>query len=65
MVVSYWDMAAGFVNHGAIDEEMFIESNGECVSFSQRSSLFWKKCGKIMGSPKGSEKSRNSDDENA
>ncbi len=29
MVVSYWDMAAGFVNHGAIDEQMFVESGGE------------------------------------
>ncbi|MDQ6788757.1 MAG: hypothetical protein M3033_18290 [Acidobacteriota bacterium] len=29
MVVSYWDMAASFVNHGAIDEEMFVESQGE------------------------------------
>jgi len=31
MVVSYWDMAAGFVNHGAINEEMFLETNGEAV----------------------------------
>lgn len=30
MVVSYWDMAASFVNHGAIDEEMFMEVSGEC-----------------------------------
>ncbi|MGI9036414.1 MAG: DUF4760 domain-containing protein [Pyrinomonadaceae bacterium] len=29
MVLSYWDMAASFVNHGAIDEEMFIDANGE------------------------------------
>ena len=29
MVVTYWDMAAGFVNHGAIDEQMFLESAGE------------------------------------
>ena len=29
MVISYWDMAASFVNHGAIDEEMFNEANGE------------------------------------
>jgi hypothetical protein len=36
MVVTYWDMAASFVNHGAIDEEMFLESNGECtVIFSK------------------------------
>jgi hypothetical protein len=31
MVVSYWDMAASFVNHGAIDEEMFNDANGEHV----------------------------------
>ena len=31
MVTSYWDMAAGFVNRGAIDEEMFHDSGGECV----------------------------------
>jgi len=30
MVTTYWDMAAGFVNHGAIDEDMFLDSNGEC-----------------------------------
>jgi hypothetical protein len=29
MVTSYWEMAASFVNHGAIDEQMFFESNGE------------------------------------
>jgi hypothetical protein len=31
MVTSYWDMAAGFVNRGAIDEDMFNDSSGECV----------------------------------
>ncbi|MEZ5344586.1 MAG: hypothetical protein R2681_03425 [Pyrinomonadaceae bacterium] len=29
MVTSYWEMAAGFVNHGAIDRDMFCDSNGE------------------------------------
>ena len=29
MVVSYWEMAATLVNHGAIDEHMFNEANGE------------------------------------
>ena len=29
MVVSYWEMAATLVNHGAIDEQMFNEANGE------------------------------------
>ena len=29
MVTTYWDMACSFVNHGAIDEEMFNDANGE------------------------------------
>ena len=29
MVTSYWEMAASLVNHGAIDEEMFNDANGE------------------------------------
>jgi hypothetical protein len=29
MVVSYWDMAAAMVNNGAIDEQLFNETNGE------------------------------------
>ena len=29
MVTSYWDMAASFVNHGAIDSEMFNDTIGE------------------------------------
>jgi hypothetical protein len=31
MVTTYWDMAASFVNHGALDEQMFFDSNGECL----------------------------------
>ncbi|HYY42006.1 MAG TPA: hypothetical protein VE775_04690 [Pyrinomonadaceae bacterium] len=29
MVTSYWEMAASLVNHGAIDEAMFHDANGE------------------------------------
>ena len=29
MVSSYWDMAAAFVNHGAIDADLFNETAGE------------------------------------
>ena len=29
MVTSYWDMAASFVNHGAIEAEMFNDITGE------------------------------------
>jgi len=31
MVTSFWDMAASFVNNGAIDEQMFNDANGEHV----------------------------------
>ena len=31
MVTSYWDMAASFVNNGAIDEQMFNAATGEQV----------------------------------
>ncbi len=31
MVVSYWDMAAALVNNGAIDEQLFNETNGEQI----------------------------------
>ena len=29
MVTSYWDMACSFVNHGVIDEQMFLDANQE------------------------------------
>ncbi len=29
MVISYWDMAAAMVNNGAIDEQLFNDTNGE------------------------------------
>ena len=32
MVLGYWDMGAALVNHGAIDEAMFNDTNGEYVS---------------------------------
>jgi len=31
MVVSYWDMAAGLVNSGAISAELFTNTNGEHI----------------------------------
>ena len=31
MVTSFWDMAASFVNNGAIEEKMFNDANGEHV----------------------------------
>lgn len=32
MVATYWDMAASFVNHGAIDEQMFNDANVEHIA---------------------------------
>ena len=32
MVATYWDMAASFVNNGAIDEQMFNDANGEHIA---------------------------------
>jgi len=32
MVVSYWDMAASFVEYGVMNGEMFLESSGEHVA---------------------------------
>lgn len=32
MVTSYWDMAASFVNYGAIDEQMFNDANPEGIA---------------------------------
>ncbi len=31
MIMSYWDMAAALVNHGAISEELFSDTNGEHI----------------------------------
>jgi hypothetical protein len=31
MVTTYWDMACSFVNHGAVDAEMFNDANSEQV----------------------------------
>jgi hypothetical protein len=31
MVPSYWEMAAALVNHGAIDSELFNDTNGEHI----------------------------------
>lgn len=32
MVISYWDMAASFVNNGGIDEKVFLDANTEHIA---------------------------------
>src|SRR5579871_588385 len=40
MVLSYWDMAAALVNHGAISIELFNDTNGEHIGvFSKMEKL--------------------------
>jgi hypothetical protein len=72
MVTSYWDMACTMVNHGAIDAELFAETNGEhfivyakLEPFVVDMRVLWdrpqmysalEKC--IMGSPNGPERLR-------
>ena len=51
MVASYWDMAAAFVNHGAIDEEMFNDINTEHVAIYARLQPFLKELKALPGVP--------------
>lgn len=49
MVTSYWDMAASFVNHGAIEEEMFFDANGESIIVFSKIQPFLGEMRQVMG----------------
>ena len=51
MVTSYWDMAASFVNHGAINEKMFNEVSGEAVIVFSKIEPFLEELRGMNGSP--------------
>ena len=51
MVMSYWDMAASFVNHGAIDAEMFNDSAGEHIMIFAKIEPFLNELREKFGSP--------------
>ena len=51
MVTTYWDMAASFVNHGAIDEEMFNDANGEHMAVFAKMEPFLGEIRTTTGSP--------------
>ena len=51
MVTTYWDMAAGFVNHGAIDEAMFLDSSGECWVIFAKIQPYLEGVRKILENP--------------
>jgi len=52
MVTTYWDMAAGFVNHGAIDEEMFNDANAEHIVVFSKIQPFLNELRQILDNPK-------------
>jgi hypothetical protein len=51
MVTSYWDMAAAFVNHEAIDSAMFNETAGEHVMVFAKIEPFLGELREKFGSP--------------
>ncbi|MGH9916842.1 MAG: DUF4760 domain-containing protein [Pyrinomonadaceae bacterium] len=51
MVTGYWDMAASFVNHGVIDEEMFADATGEHVVVFAKVEPFLEEFRKMIDSP--------------
>ena len=51
MVTSYWDMAASFVNKGAIDEDMFMASGNEAWVVFSKVHPHLAELREMMGSP--------------
>jgi hypothetical protein len=51
MVTSYWDMAASFVNRGAIDAEMFADANGEHILIFAKVQPYLAEFRERMGMP--------------
>jgi hypothetical protein len=51
MVTSYWNMAASFVHHGAIDEEMFNETAGEHILIYSKLEPFIEEIRQTLGNP--------------
>lgn len=52
MVTSYWNMVASFVNHGAIDVEMFDETHGEHIVVFSKVEPFLEELRQTSGNPK-------------
>ena len=51
MVATYWEMACSFVNHNAIDAEMFNDANGEHVAVFAKLQPFLEEIRKTSGYP--------------
>jgi len=50
-VLSYWEMAAGFVLKGVLDEELFLDSAGEMVFVYAKFHAFLPEMRKAMNAP--------------
>jgi hypothetical protein len=51
MIASYWDMAATFVNYGAIDEQMFNDINTEHIAIYAKLQPFLAEFRAMPGMP--------------
>ena len=51
MVTSFWDMAAAFVNHGAIDEALFNEIHFEHIAVYAKIEPFLAEFRRLSGTP--------------
>lgn len=51
MVMSYWEMAAAMVNNGAIDEQLFNETNGEHIFVYSKIEPVIEEIRTLFGSP--------------
>ena len=51
MVTSHWETAAAFVNHGGIDERLFLEGNSEHVVVYARLQPFLAEVRAAIGEP--------------
>ncbi len=48
---SYWEMAAAFVLHDALDADLFIASNGENIFYYAKFTPFFEEYAKAFGIP--------------
>ena len=51
MVTTYWEMAASFVSHGAIDADMFHDANSEYVAVIAKLGPFLPELRRLSGTP--------------
>jgi hypothetical protein len=51
MVASHWDVAAALVNHGGIDEQLFLEANSEHVVVFAKLQPFLAEVRETIGEP--------------